>query len=93
MPPHIAQILLGHKDISTTMDYKAVYPQEAINGYRAFIARRRNHLRPSEEYRTATITGTDAFTYIAGPGVRPCRPRGRAWSSDDRPRPAPGTGK
>jgi integrase len=32
MPPHIAQILLGHKNINTTMEYKAVYPEEAING-------------------------------------------------------------
>jgi hypothetical protein len=29
----------------------AVYPEEVINGHRAFIARRRG-LRPSEEYRT-----------------------------------------
>jgi hypothetical protein len=35
------------------MGYKAVYPEEAINGHRAFIARRRE-LRPSEEYRTPT---------------------------------------
>ncbi|MEU8309791.1 site-specific integrase [Actinomadura sp. NPDC048955] len=47
MPPHIAQLLLGHKDINTTMGYKAIYPEEAINGHRAFIARRRA-LRPSE---------------------------------------------
>ncbi|WP_239377562.1 hypothetical protein [Frankia sp. Cj5] len=31
----------------------AVYPEEVINGHRAFIARRRA-LRPSEEYRTPT---------------------------------------
>jgi hypothetical protein len=31
--------------------YKAIYPQETINGHRAFIARRRA-ARPSEEYRT-----------------------------------------
>ena len=29
------------------------YPEEVINGHRAFIARRRA-LRPSEEYRTPT---------------------------------------
>lgn len=51
MPPHIAQLVAGHRDINTTMGYKAVYPEEAINGHRAFIARRRA-LRPSEEYRT-----------------------------------------
>ena len=32
---------------------EAVYPDEVINGHRAFIARRRA-LRPSEEYRTPT---------------------------------------
>src|SRR5665647_2771598 len=49
MPPHIAQLVVGHRDINTTMGYKAVYPEEVINGHRAFIARRRS-LRPSEEY-------------------------------------------
>ena len=41
MPPHIAQLVAGHRDINTTMGYKAVYPEEVINGHRAFIARRR----------------------------------------------------
>ena len=41
MPPHIAQLILGHNDINTTMGYKAVYPEEAIRGHRAFITRRR----------------------------------------------------
>ena len=53
MPPHIAQLVAGHRDINTTMGYKAVYPEEVINGHRAFIARRRA-LRPCEEYRTPT---------------------------------------
>jgi integrase len=60
MPPHIAQIILGHKDINTTMGYKAVYPTEAINAHRAFISRRRA-LRPSEEYRTPTDEEWDEF--------------------------------
>ena len=53
MPPHIAQLVAGHRDINTTMGYKAVYPEEIITGHRAFIARRRA-LRPSAEYRTPT---------------------------------------
>lgn len=53
MPPHIAQLVAGHRDINTTMGYKAVYPEEVINGHRAFIARRRA-LRPNEEYRVPT---------------------------------------
>ena len=60
MPPHIAQLILGHKDINTTMGYKAVYPEEAINGHRAFIARRRE-LRPSEEYRAPTDSEWEEF--------------------------------
>jgi integrase len=60
MPPHIAQLILGHRDINTTMGYKAVYPEEAINGHRAFIARRRA-LRPGEEYRTPTDEEWDEF--------------------------------
>ena len=51
MPPHIAWLILGRDHINTTMGYKAVYPEEAIRGHRAFIAQRRA-ARPSEEYRT-----------------------------------------
>ena len=42
------------------MGYKAVYPEEAINGHRAFIARRRE-LRPSEEYRAPTDSEWEEF--------------------------------
>ena len=60
MPPHVAQLLLGHKDINVTMGYKAIYPEEAISGHRAFIARRRE-LRPSEEYRSPTDEEWEEF--------------------------------
>ena len=60
LPPHISQLLMGHKNINTTMGYKAVYPEEAIAGHRAFIARRRG-LRPSEEYRTPTSEEWEQF--------------------------------
>jgi Phage integrase family len=60
MPPHIAQLVAGHRDINTTMGYKAVYPEEAINGHRAFIARRRA-LRPTEEYRAPTDAEWEEF--------------------------------
>ena len=53
LPPHIAQVLAGHKDLNVTMGYKAVYPEEAVHAHLAFLARRRA-LRPSEEYRTPT---------------------------------------
>jgi integrase len=60
MPPHIAQLILGHSNINTTMGYHAVYPGEVIRGHRAFIARRRE-LRPSEEYRTPTDEEWEEF--------------------------------
>ena len=60
MPPHIAQLVAGHRDINTTMGYKAVYPEEVINGHRAFITRRRS-LRPAQEYRTPTDEEWDQF--------------------------------
>jgi site-specific recombinase XerD len=53
LPPHIAQVIAGHQDISVTIGYKAVYPEETIKSHLAFLARRRA-LRPSEEYRTPT---------------------------------------
>ena len=30
LPPHIAQIIAGHRDINVTLGYKAVYPDQAI---------------------------------------------------------------
>jgi len=60
MPPHIAQLVAGHQDLNVTMGYKAVYPEEAINGHRAFIARRRA-LRPSSEYRAPTDEEWEEF--------------------------------
>lgn len=60
MPPHIAQLIAGHRDINTTMGYKAVYPEEVINGHRAFIARRQS-LRPSAEYRVPSNEEWDEF--------------------------------
>ncbi|KPM50887.1 integrase [Frankia sp. R43] len=53
LPPHIAQVIAGHRDINTTMGYKAVYPDEAIQSHLAFL-RRRRALRPTEEYRVPT---------------------------------------
>ena len=60
LPPHIAQIIAGHRDINVTLGYKAVYPDEAIQAHLAFLARRRA-LRPTEEYRTPTDAEWDEF--------------------------------
>jgi integrase len=53
LPPHIAQVIAGHRDINVTIGYKAIYPEEAIQAHLAFLARRRA-LRPGEEYRAPT---------------------------------------
>ncbi|HRC12806.1 MAG TPA: site-specific integrase [Dermatophilaceae bacterium] len=60
LPPHIAQMIAGHRDINTTMGYKATYPEESITAYLAFLARRRQ-LRPTEEYRTPTDEEWEEF--------------------------------
>ncbi|MEU7411923.1 site-specific integrase [Streptomyces sp. NPDC042638] len=60
LPPHIAQVICGHKSLDTTMGYKAIYPAETIEAHRAFIARRRA-ARLSDEYRTPTEEEWDAF--------------------------------
>jgi integrase len=53
LPPHIAQIVAGHRNINVTMGYNAVYPDDAIQAHLAFLARRRG-MRPTEEYRVPT---------------------------------------
>ena len=82
MPPHIAQVLLGHKDINTTMGYKAIYPEEAINGHRAFISRRRA-LRPSEEYRTPNgMSFSDTSSAANSPSANAAAPTAPAVNTN-----------
>jgi integrase len=80
LPPHICQLLMGHKNINTTMGYKAVYPEEAINSHRAFIARRRE-LRPGEEYRAPTPEEWDEFLGHFERRKLALGDCGRAWGS------------
>ena len=53
LPPRIAQVIAGHRDINVTIGYTTVYPEQAVQAHLAFLARRRA-LRPSEEYRVPT---------------------------------------
>jgi hypothetical protein len=68
MPPHIAQLVAGHRDINTTMGYKAVYPEEVINAHRAFIARRRATVPVRNTGFPATRNGriSSATSNVAG---------------------------
>jgi integrase-like protein len=60
LPPHIAQVIAGHRDINVTLGYKAVYPDEVIKNHLGFLARRRAQ-RPTEEYRTPTDEEWEQF--------------------------------
>jgi hypothetical protein len=60
LPPHIAQVIAGHRDINVTLGYKAAYPEEVISSHLAFLARRRA-LRPTEEYRTPSDSEWQQF--------------------------------
>jgi integrase len=53
LPVHIAARLLGHTSITTTETYTAVFQDDLIRSYRAFLDRRRS-TRPTEEYREPT---------------------------------------
>lgn len=60
LPIHIAAKLLGHQTLATTQIYVAVYDNDVVEHYRAFLTRRRT-LRPSEEYREPTDAEWDEF--------------------------------
>jgi integrase len=53
LPVHIAAKLLGHRSLATTQAYLAVFDEELIRAYRAFLSRRRAY-RPPTEYREPT---------------------------------------
>ena len=75
LPPHIAQVIAGHKDITTTMGYKAVYPDEAIRA--TGLPRPPPDLRPGEEYRVPTDAEWEAVPRpLRAAGKRPQAPAG-----------------
>ncbi len=53
LPIHIVSKLLGHKNINTTQAYTAVFPEQLVRTYRAFLDARRKQ-RPEAEYREPT---------------------------------------
>ncbi|GAA0547419.1 tyrosine-type recombinase/integrase [Paractinoplanes ferrugineus] len=53
LPVHIAARILGHTSLSTTQTYLAVFQDELIRSYRAFVDQRRA-TRPEAEYREPT---------------------------------------
>jgi integrase len=53
LPVHIAARLLGHHSLATTQSYLAVFQDNLVRSYRAFLNQRRA-LRPEAEYREPT---------------------------------------
>jgi integrase len=53
LPIHIGAALLGHLNIQTTRGYVAVFNEDLVRHYQAYLDRRRQ-ARPSDEYRQIT---------------------------------------
>jgi len=53
LPVHIAAKILGHRSLATTETYLAVFQDDLIRTYRAFLGKRRA-MRPEAEYREPT---------------------------------------
>jgi hypothetical protein len=66
LPPHIAQIIAGHRDIKVTLGYKAVYPDEAIQAHLAFLARRRALRQCREASMSITRLGATPLRWLKG---------------------------
>ncbi|WP_204985500.1 tyrosine-type recombinase/integrase [Mycobacteroides franklinii] len=60
LPLHIASRILGHKHLNSTQPYTAVFQDDLVRTYRAFVDRRRL-VRPTEEYRDPTSEEWDEF--------------------------------
>jgi integrase len=55
LPIHIGAAVLGHASLQTTRGYVAVFNEDLLRHYQAFLDRRRR-LRPADEYRPPTDT-------------------------------------
>jgi hypothetical protein len=53
LPVHIVARLLGHKNVTTSQAYMAVFDEDLVRTYRTFLDRRRA-IRPEAEYREPT---------------------------------------
>ncbi len=53
LPIHIGAALLGHLNLQTTRGYVAVFNEDVVRHYQAFLDRRRQ-ARPTDEYRPVT---------------------------------------
>ena len=79
MPPHIAQLVAGHRDINVTMGYKAVYPEESSTATARFspAAARydpaRNTAPPPTRNGTSSSATSNAAKSPSAPADAPTR--------------------
>ncbi|SFO73810.1 Phage integrase family protein [Actinomadura madurae] len=60
LPIHIGAALLGHLNLQTTRGYVAVFNEDLVRHYQAYLDRRRQ-ARPADEYRRVTETEWSGF--------------------------------
>ncbi|BAL87972.1 putative phage integrase [Actinoplanes missouriensis 431] len=60
LPIHIVARLLGHANLATTKAYTAVFQDDLVRSYRAFLDQQRS-VRPEAEYREPTDTDWHEF--------------------------------
>lgn len=60
LPIHIGAALLGHVNVQTTRGYVAVFAEDVVRHYAAFLEQRRQ-LRPTDEYRPPAAEEWDEF--------------------------------
>jgi hypothetical protein len=60
LPIHIGAALLGHLNLQTTRGYVAVFDEDVVRHYMAYLTERRQ-VRPAEEYREATTAEWEEF--------------------------------
>ena len=78
-PPHIAQVIAGHRDINVTMGYMAVYPKEAVQAHlggdsvvaAAILDRRWTLRRSSTSGRLVVTTRAPGADPAPRPAQRP----------------------
>jgi hypothetical protein len=69
LPIHIAARLLGHHSLTTTQSYLAIFQDDLVRSYRAFLEQRRA-MRPEAEYREPTSEEWQEFQQLRAPQAR-----------------------
>ncbi|WP_245873976.1 hypothetical protein [Streptomyces phaeoluteigriseus] len=75
LPVHIAARILGHKTLTTTQAYLAVFQDDLVRTYRGFLDRRRAE-RPQEEYASRSRRSRTTSSSASSSARTPSAPAG-----------------